>query len=179
MMGAFGPPPDLVLVGVNHGLNIGRGLIHSSTVGAAFTGAVHHVPAAAFSADSPGSGAGVDWAGWHPTLVGLVEALSDRGSADGVLSVNLPARDRDGGDPVWCRVADATAVGRLNVVALPAGGFGCGVTYGPLDELPPADTDAGVVARGRVALTWLPLPYGGAGDPSWPAEFPTRRDVLT
>jgi 5'-nucleotidase len=38
-VGGFGPPPDLVLSGVNHGVNVGRSAMHSGTVGAALTGA--------------------------------------------------------------------------------------------------------------------------------------------
>lgn len=34
---AFGPPPDLVVSGVNIGLNTGRAILHSGTVGAALT----------------------------------------------------------------------------------------------------------------------------------------------
>lgn len=36
-LGAFGPPPDLVVSGVNAGLNTGHSIIHSGTVGAALT----------------------------------------------------------------------------------------------------------------------------------------------
>jgi 5'-nucleotidase len=36
-LGAFGAPPDLVVSGVNIGLNTGRAILHSGTVGAALT----------------------------------------------------------------------------------------------------------------------------------------------
>ena len=36
-LGAFGPPPDLVVSGINAGLNTGRAILHSGTVGAALT----------------------------------------------------------------------------------------------------------------------------------------------
>jgi 5'-nucleotidase len=38
-VGGFGPRPDMVLSGVNHGINVGRSAMHSGTVGAALTGA--------------------------------------------------------------------------------------------------------------------------------------------
>ncbi len=38
-VGGFGPRPDLVLSGINHGVNVGRSAMHSGTVGAALTGA--------------------------------------------------------------------------------------------------------------------------------------------
>lgn len=38
-LGGFGPPPDLVVSGVNPGCNTGRAVLHSGTVGAALTAA--------------------------------------------------------------------------------------------------------------------------------------------
>jgi 5'-nucleotidase len=38
-VGGFGPRPDMVLSGINHGINVGRSAMHSGTVGAALTGA--------------------------------------------------------------------------------------------------------------------------------------------
>jgi 5'-nucleotidase len=38
-LGAFGPRPDLVVSGINLGVNVGRSVLHSGTVGAALTGA--------------------------------------------------------------------------------------------------------------------------------------------
>lgn len=38
-LGAFGPRPDLVLSGINLGVNIGRSILHSGTVGAVLTAA--------------------------------------------------------------------------------------------------------------------------------------------
>ncbi|MCX6512250.1 MAG: 5'/3'-nucleotidase SurE [Actinobacteria bacterium] len=37
--GGFGPPPDLVLSGINLGVNVGRSVLHSGTVGAVLTAA--------------------------------------------------------------------------------------------------------------------------------------------
>jgi 5'-nucleotidase len=47
--GMFGPPPDVVLSGVNEGANIGRAVLHSGTVGAALTGALQGARAMAVS----------------------------------------------------------------------------------------------------------------------------------
>ncbi|HVC68896.1 MAG TPA: 5'/3'-nucleotidase SurE [Acidimicrobiales bacterium] len=38
-VGGFGPRPDLVLSGINHGVNVGRSALHSGTVGATLTAA--------------------------------------------------------------------------------------------------------------------------------------------
>ncbi len=52
IIGAFGPPPDVVLSGVNHGRNTGYAVLHSGTVGAALTAMTHGRPAMAVSIDS-------------------------------------------------------------------------------------------------------------------------------
>jgi 5'-nucleotidase len=49
--GAFGPPPDIVLSGINRGANTGRAVLHSGTVGAALTAAANGCPAMAVSLD--------------------------------------------------------------------------------------------------------------------------------
>jgi 5'-nucleotidase len=47
--GAFGPVPDIVLSGINHGPNTGHAVLHSGTVGAALTAATFGVRALAVS----------------------------------------------------------------------------------------------------------------------------------
>ncbi len=39
--GAFGPPPDVVISGINNGVNTGHAILHSGTVGAALTAATY------------------------------------------------------------------------------------------------------------------------------------------
>jgi 5'-nucleotidase len=50
--GAFGPPPDVVLSGVNRGANAGQAILHSGTVGAALTAASGGRRAIAVSLDT-------------------------------------------------------------------------------------------------------------------------------
>jgi 5'-nucleotidase len=38
-VGVFGPPPEILLSGINRGANAGHALLHSGTVGAALTAA--------------------------------------------------------------------------------------------------------------------------------------------
>jgi len=49
MRGAFGPPPDIVLSGVNNGPNTGYAVLHSGTVGAALTASTFGARALAVS----------------------------------------------------------------------------------------------------------------------------------
>jgi 5'-nucleotidase len=55
--GAFGPPPDLVFSGINRGANAGIAVLHSGTVGAAFTAAENGSRAMAVSLDVLSAGA--------------------------------------------------------------------------------------------------------------------------
>nr|MDT0660690.1 5'/3'-nucleotidase SurE [Micromonospora sp. DSM 115978] len=71
--GAFGPPPDVVLSGVNRGANAGRAVLHSGTVGAAFTAAANgryglavSLDVLAPSAATTGSGGAAMAAGGQP-----------------------------------------------------------------------------------------------------------------
>jgi 5'-nucleotidase len=61
---AFGPAPDVVLSGVNRGANTGRAILHSGTVGAAFTAYHEGRPALATSLgfNDVADGQGAHWA---------------------------------------------------------------------------------------------------------------------
>ena len=48
-LGAVGPKPDLVVSGINHGVNVGRSVLHSGTVGAALTASQLGISALAVS----------------------------------------------------------------------------------------------------------------------------------
>jgi 5'-nucleotidase len=50
-LGTFGPRPDVVLCGINRGANAGHAIVHSGTVGAAFTAANYGLRAMAVSLD--------------------------------------------------------------------------------------------------------------------------------
>ena len=51
--GSFGTAPDLVLSGINRGINVGQVILHSGTVGAALTGGVNGLRALAVSQEVP------------------------------------------------------------------------------------------------------------------------------
>lgn len=93
-MGAFGPPPQLVVSGVNAGINTGHSVLHSGTVGGALTAATFGGSGLAVSLDVDGIpreqrrwdtavGVAVDVAGW------MLEQ-----EAGTVLNVNVPSYAR-------------------------------------------------------------------------------------
>jgi 5'-nucleotidase len=84
--GAFGPPPDVLLSGINHGPNTGYAILHSGTVGAALTASTHGLRAMAVSIE-PGNPPHWETAAdvARRVLPWLVEA-----PAGTVLNVNVP-----------------------------------------------------------------------------------------
>jgi 5'-nucleotidase len=85
--GAFGPPPDIVLSGVNKGFNTGHAILHSGTVGAALTASTHSVRAMAVS-----MGFGTDYH-WETAASVAGRALSwlvHEAVGGMVLNVNVP-----------------------------------------------------------------------------------------
>jgi len=65
-LGAFGPPFDLVVAGINPGANVGRSVYHSGTVGAALTARNGGVSGVAVS--QAVTGFGVEGQGWDDML---------------------------------------------------------------------------------------------------------------
>jgi 5'-nucleotidase len=85
--GAFGPPPDIVLSGINVGANVGHAVLHSGTVGAALTAAAHGIPAMALSLASAAP------AHWDAAGAAAARALAwflPRAHVPVVANVNLP-----------------------------------------------------------------------------------------
>lgn len=84
----FGPRPELVVSGINHGINAGRSALHSGTVGAALTGAQFGVRglavSIAWSADP------VPWATAVGLATGIVPRLAEAEPGT-VLNLNVPA----------------------------------------------------------------------------------------
>jgi 5'-nucleotidase len=83
---AFGPPPDVVLSGVNRGLNAGHAVLHSGTVGAAMTGRVNGCRAMAVSIDV---GDPVHWDTATPVIDRMLPWLLELDQPV-VLNVNIP-----------------------------------------------------------------------------------------
>lgn len=86
-LGAFGPPPDLVVSGINFGCNEGRHVLYSGTVGAAQVARQFGVPALAISQErgSP----------WHvetgaDVAAAVITALIGAGPV--LVNVNVPNR---------------------------------------------------------------------------------------
>jgi 5'-nucleotidase len=87
-LGAFGPRPDLVLSGINLGVNVGRSVLHSGTVGAALTAAQFGISGLAVSMRSDAEP--LPWATAATLAMTLVPELL--GAPPGtVLNLNTPS----------------------------------------------------------------------------------------
>lgn len=146
MFGAFGPAPDVVLAGVNRGLNTGRAIIHSGTVGAALTAATHGRPALALSA-----GVGADDV-WEPDtpFVGDAVGWLCRVPRATVLNVNVPAGD--GGRIRGVRRTHLAAAGTVQGRVSDVSGF-VPVEFSDGGGMAEPGTDTAALADGFVSVT--------------------------
>lgn len=164
-VGAFGSRPDLVMSGINHGVNVGRSAMHSGTVGAALTGAHFGLRCLAVSikfGEEP-----VPWSTPARLAASLIPVLTSA-PAGTTLNLNVPDVEmselrglRAGrlgrGGTIRSAVHDHGG-GALPHVSLPP--FPSGTLR--LDLTPPGthptldpDTDAGLLAHGFASLTAL------------------------
>jgi 5'-nucleotidase len=165
-VGGFGPRPDLVLSGINHGVNVGRSALHSGTVGAALTAAHFGLRCLAVSILF-----GPDPVPWDTpaTLAGRLVPVLAASPAGTTLNLNVPdvaltdlAGLRRGrlsrGGTIRSAVHDTGDGGarpHLSVPPEPAGRLRLDLTPPGVGRAVEPDTDAGLLARGYASLTAL------------------------
>jgi 5'-nucleotidase len=173
-LGAVGPKPDLVLSGINHGVNVGRSILHSGTVGAALTASQLGISALAVSLRT-----GSDSEPWESAAelaVALIPLLS-RAPARTVLNLNVPALPLHQIRGLrWARVSGAGLIKA-------ASGGGAFSAPAPAPAPNPAEMDGpaaieaarafmegGPGEEGEIVLSvGSPLPRTDATDPAGPA----------
>ncbi|HKY66389.1 MAG TPA: 5'/3'-nucleotidase SurE [Acidimicrobiales bacterium] len=149
MTGAFGPPPDLVLSGVNRGPNVGHAVLHSGTVGAALTASTHGRPAIAFSLDAPAAPR------WHTAAAVAREVVAwfvSSGPAV-VLNVNVPDVEPD--EVRGLEAARLAAYGSVQTTVTEVGEGYVSLADTVVDEVPEPGTDAALLAGGTACYTAL------------------------
>jgi 5'-nucleotidase len=166
-VGGFGPRPDMVLSGINHGINVGRSAMHSGTVGAALTGAHFGLRCLAVSirwGDEP-----VPWDTPATMAAALIDVLASA-PPGATLNLNVPnvsiaelrglRHGRLGrGGTIRSAVHEVGEGGApAPHVALPPGQTGTLrldlTSPGTTARVDP-DTDVGLLARGYASLTAL------------------------
>jgi 5'-nucleotidase len=166
-LGGFGPRPDIVVSGINLGVNVGRSVLHSGTVGATLAGAQLGLRGLAVSlrAGSPPE----QWSTASTIAVALLPTLCEAPPRT-VLNLNVPSlpmaelrgvrraristsgivkqatgADPALGGPVAGPGADEGEVRLTLGAAIP--------TLGAVDESEDPEDDAALVAAGYAAIT--------------------------
>ncbi len=146
---------DLVISGINRGLNCGTDILYSGTVSAAVEGAIYNVPSIAISME-------VDWerydedytkaAEWISKVVDIAEKSYLR--KDVVLNVNVPnvLEDEIRGIKV-CRLGKSTY--KTDYVLLEENEDKIYITKGTRNEISEEDSDLYYLSQGYVTLTPL------------------------
>ena len=163
-LGAFGPPPEIVASGINAGLNTGRAILHSGTVGAALTAQNFGAKGLAVSvqADEPWR-----WDTAATIALEVLDLLVDA-PARSVLNLNVPALPRDEVRGVrWARLAAFGAV-RAAIGEIESDGT-LQIELRATDEQLPPDTDTALCEAGYATLTTIV----GIAE-SWPVDQPEQ-----
>ena len=169
-LGAFGPPFDLIVSGINPGANVGRSVYHSGTVGAALTGRNGGISGIAVS--QAVTGFGVEGQGWDESIAtqhwesaatvakAVAQSLVDDMPVEPVV-VNINAPDlplEEFGTWHFAEVGQAPPRSMSDATLKPIpgheGAFTVEMSWGDAVELAP-DTDGGIIERGDVAITYL------------------------
>ena len=147
--GSFGSPPDVVLSGVNRGLNCGYSVLHSGTVGAAMTARTYGVPAIAFSIDSP---ADPRWITARTVATAVLDWFCETEPAV-LLNVNIP--DLDMVDIRGLRRAGLAAVGAVTTTVAQVDGGYVTLEYRANDASAAPGTDVALIRDGYATFTAL------------------------
>jgi 5'-nucleotidase len=148
-LGAFGEPPDIVVSGVNAGLNTGHSVLHSGTVGAVLT-----------AQNFGGSGLAVSLEpsdAWHwetaCALAHVALGFLRRGPARTALNVNVPARPRtDVAELTW---APLDRFGTVRAAVHTASEQALQFEYHETGAEPEPGSDTALVAAGQATITSL------------------------
>lgn len=169
-LGIFGPPPDIVVAGINPGANVGRSVYHSGTLGACLSARNCGWSGVAVSQASPTLGA--DGQSYTDTLAMqkwhvaadvaqrfVAAVLADLPSEPVVANVNVPnleLADIEG----WqlAQVSPAPAAAMADAVLVPhdtdPDAFGVDVRWQRLPDVPPT-SDTGLVWSRHVAVSYI------------------------
>lgn len=147
--GAFGPPPDLVLSGINHGANTGHAVLHSGTVGAALTAATHGCRSVAFSL---GVGAPSNFDAATEVARSVIPWVL-AAPPPMTLNVNVPSVPVSGLRGL--RPAMLAAFGAVQTNVTEIGQGYVGLTFAEVDPDGAPDSDAVLLAQGFATITAL------------------------
>jgi 5'-nucleotidase len=148
----FGTRPEMVVSGINLGANTGRAILHSGTVGAAFTAFQYGCPSLALSLDVP------DPAG-HPARWETAKGVAERVFAwmcgdprHVVINCNVPNLPMD--ELAGIRQGTLDVLGTFETTMTEESGRSVPVTMTE-EEDATSDTDGGLLRQGYASVTAL------------------------
>jgi 5'-nucleotidase len=146
----FGARPGLVVSGINLGANTGRAILHSGTVGAAFTAYQNGCPALAMSLDVVDGRA--DPVHWDTAAVvaGRILDWMEGDDRHVVINGNVPNVTVD--DLAGIRKGSLDLLGTFQTVMTEQSGRSVRLTVAEDDD-PGAETDTALLHRGFVSVT--------------------------
>lgn len=147
--GAFGPPPEVVLSGINNGPNTGHAVLHSGTVGAALTAATFGMRSMAVSIGA------AERPHWHTAAAYAKTALDWLLASEDppVLNVNVP--DIPVGEVRGFQRVRLAAFGAVQANLTDAGEGYVKLAYEGVDADLEPGTDAAALANGAACFTPL------------------------
>lgn len=162
-LGAFGDPPDFVVSGVNAGLNTGRSVLHSGTVGAVLTAQNFGLSGLAVSIDVSDP--------WHwDTAAAMAVEVVDQAAGwpdRSAVNLNVPACSR--GEVRGLRWATLASFGAVRAAMSTRNDEEVVFESTASDHQPGEDTDQGAIQAGWATLTTLV----GVAE-AWPPDEPDR-----
>jgi 5'-nucleotidase len=146
--GAFGPVPDVVLSGINHGANVGRAILHSGTVGAALTGGLNGARAIAVSLDVGISPVTYEWDAAATVTRRVLSRLLEQPPGT-VFNLNVPNLRR----PARLREAHLAPFGIVQTTMEHEDEHHVTLAVEDLPNTPEPGSDAALLAEGFATLT--------------------------
>lgn len=168
-LGGFGPPPELIVAGINRGANTGRSTLFSGTIGAVLAGERFGLSGMAVSADVPVTG-GTGAVGapghvhWETAAALAATVLPWLVGAPPRTVLNLNAPDTPLAGLRGVRWASLAPVGGVQTVITGRDDNGLNLELVDNHDSMPKDSDTALVRTGWATVT--PLMAAGA------AEFP-------
>ncbi len=169
-LGAFGDPPDIVVSGINAGINTGHSVVHSGTVGAVLTARTFGIDGLAISlAESD------PWRWDTAAAVALacLEWLIDQPTARLTLNLNVPAVDTP--EVRGIRWADLDEFGHFRLAIADVPGRSVQFEVGPPEDGLDPGSDSALVRQGFATLTPLTTVEPAPFPTSLPAMKPSPR----
>jgi 5'-nucleotidase len=165
--GGFGERPGMILSGINRGANTGRAVLHSGTVGAALTAAMHRIPAAAFSLDCLPDGPQY----WDTAAAVAAEVMGVLGGVSPGVALNVNVPNVPQGELRGIRYGHLADFGAVQIQIIAAPDEHLELTMSAAPDPPQPDSDSAALAAGYASVTAVQaICEVPAASVPWPAE---------